>query len=105
MLKTEPIQSLEDIAQILVRRRMVAPAIFFLECFKPVTGIARELYAATEGVQRALFGAELVPVLGDLLSSSERVEELIVILEKASSKASSGDQQMRGVHKQEVSPS
>jgi len=84
MLKTEPIQSLEDVAQILVRRRMVAPAIFFLECFKPLTGVARELYGVTEGVQRALFGSELVPVIGKLLSSSERVEELIVLLETAS---------------------
>ena len=84
MLKTEPIQSLEDIAQLLIRRRMVAPAIFFLECFKPITGIARELYGVTEGVQRALFGAELVPAIRELLSSSERVEELIVLLETAS---------------------
>jgi hypothetical protein len=100
MLKTEPIQSLEDVAQILVRRRMVAPAIFFLECFKPLTGVARELYGVTEGVQRALFGAELVPVIGKLLSSSERVEELIVLLENASGR----DELKRGGAQKEEAP-
>jgi hypothetical protein len=98
MLKTEPIQSLEDVAQILIRRRMVAPAIFFLECFKPLTGVARELYGVTEGVQRALFGAELAPVIGNLLSSSERVEELIVLLENAISR----DELKRGAQKEEA---
>jgi hypothetical protein len=84
MLKTETIQTLEDIAQALAKRRMEAPAIFFLELSKPLAGLARELYSVTCGVQQALFGRELMPVITELLSSNEKIEQLIVRLERSS---------------------
>lgn len=83
MSKSEPIQNLEQLAQILVERKMVAPAIFLLELSKPLVGCARELYGVTEGLQRVLFGAQVLPVLRDLLASSESVERLIVLLEQS----------------------
>jgi len=74
--------NLEDIAQSLRRRRMVEPAIFILELTKPLVGCMRELYGLSEPLQRALFGRDHdVPAIRDLLSSSERVEELIRMLE------------------------
>lgn len=83
MLNSTSIETLEQIAQVLIERRMVAPAIFMLELSKPLVGCARELYGMTEGLQRVLFGSQCVPALKDLLSSVERVEELIVLLEKS----------------------
>jgi hypothetical protein len=82
MSKGEPIQTLEQLAEALIGRRMVAPAIFTLELCKPLIGFAREFYDATEGLQRALFGDKLMPAVREVLSSSERVEELIVLLEQ-----------------------
>lgn len=82
MSKSEPIQTLEHLASALIERRMRAPAIFVLELCKPLVGCARELYDATEGLQYALFGKRLLPAVREVFSSSERVEELIVLLEQ-----------------------
>ena len=82
MSQGEQIQTLEQLAEALVGRRMVAPAIFILELCKPLVGCAREVYDATEGLQRVLFGETLMPAVREVLSSSDRVEELIVLLEQ-----------------------
>jgi len=86
MPKAEPNRivnsSTEQLAQALIERRMVVPAIFLLELSKPLVGCMRELYGMTEGLQRVLFGSEFVPAAKELLSSVERVEELIVLLER-----------------------
>ena len=82
MSKSEPIQTLEQLAEALIERRMRAPAIFVLELCKPLVGCARELYDATEGLMCVLFGHSLMPVIREVLASSERVEELIVLLER-----------------------
>lgn len=83
MFNGTSIQTVEQIAQVLIERRLVAPAIFMLELSKPLVGCARELYGVTEGLQQALFGSQLVPALKELLSSVERIEELIVLLEQS----------------------
>jgi hypothetical protein len=82
MSKSEPIQTLEQLAETLIERRMAAPAIFMLELCKPLVGCARELYDATESLQRVLLGQQLMPAIREVLSSSERVEELIGLLEQ-----------------------
>lgn len=74
--------AIEQLAQALIDRRMVVPAIFLLELSKPLVGCMREFYGMTEGLQRVLFGSELAPATKELLSSVERVEELIVLLER-----------------------
>lgn len=71
----------EDIAESLQRRRLVEPAIFLLELTKPLVGCMRELYGISEPMQRLLFGREYAPVIREILSSSEEVEKLIVLLE------------------------
>ena len=76
---------LEELADALQRRRLVAPAIFFLELTKPLVGCMRELYGVSEPLQRALFGKEIVPSLRELLASSDNVEKLITLLESSPS--------------------
>lgn len=85
MSRREKCESLDQLASLLIERRMVAPAIFMLELSKPLIGCARELYGITEGLQRVLFGSQVMPVLKDLLSSVEQVEALIVLLERGDS--------------------
>ncbi|MFN4895073.1 MAG: hypothetical protein ACK5GN_11400 [Pseudomonadota bacterium] len=77
------ITTIEQLAQVLIDRRMVAPAIFLLELSKPLIGCARELYTMTEGLQSVIFGSRAVPALKQLLSSSDQVEKLIVLLEES----------------------
>jgi hypothetical protein len=70
------------LAKEINRRRCETPAIFFLEMSKPLVGCFRELYHCSIPLQTALCGKELAPVLSEVLSSSETVERLIVILEQ-----------------------
>jgi hypothetical protein len=74
---------LEELAVSIRRRGLVAPAIFFLELTKPLVGCMRELYGASEPLQNILFGAERTHAIRELLESSERVEQLIAILESS----------------------
>jgi hypothetical protein len=78
---SDPSVALEQLAKLIYSRGLTAPAIFTLELLKPLTGCARELYGASEGLLIALFGGAGLPAVRELLSSSERVEELITILE------------------------
>ena len=78
----ESIQTIQQLADALRSRGLALPAIFTLELCKPLTGCLRELYGASEAMQGLIFGRELLPALKHLLASSERVEELITILEK-----------------------
>lgn len=77
----EQLETIEQLAEAVRRRRMVAPAIFMLELCKPFTGCLRELHATTESLQSLLFGRELLPALKTLLLSVENVERLICLLE------------------------
>lgn len=79
---SEPIETIEQLANAVQQKGLVAPAIFTLELLKPLTGCFRELYGVSESLQALLFGRELLPALKALLSSSEEVERLIVLLEK-----------------------
>jgi hypothetical protein len=76
---TDPLQSLAD---AIVRRGLREPAIFMLELCKPLVGFMRELYGIGEPLLRSLVGNERTPQLREVLESSERVEQLIVRLER-----------------------
>ncbi len=65
-----------------MRRGLTVPAVFALELCKPLTGCLRELYGASEVLQEAIFGRQLLPAVKELLVSSERVEEFITLLEQ-----------------------
>jgi hypothetical protein len=77
----EALETIEQLACAVRERGLTAPAIFALELSKPLVGCLRELYNISESIQLLLFGRELVPALQSVLSSSERVEELIRCLE------------------------
>jgi hypothetical protein len=79
---SNPIVTLQQLAQLITDRGLTAPAIFTLELLKPLTGCARELYGIGEGLLMALFGGSGSLAVRELLSSSDRVEELITILER-----------------------
>jgi hypothetical protein len=84
MERDQPIRTLGELAAAIRARGMRVPAVFMLELCKPLTGVARELYACSESIQRVIFGRIPAPVLSEVLSSSERVEELIQLLELTS---------------------
>jgi hypothetical protein len=86
MTMGEPLETIEQLADAVRRRQMVAPAIFMLELCKPFTGCLRELHTTTESLQSLLFGRELLPGLKTLLLSVENIERLICLLERDSSK-------------------
>lgn len=73
--------NLNDIAESLKRRQMIEPAIFLLELAKPLVGCMRELYGISEPLQRLMFGREYAPAVREVLSSSDEMEKLIVLLE------------------------
>jgi hypothetical protein len=79
----EAIETIEQLACAVRRRGLVAPAVFALELSKPLVGCLRELYGVSESIQMLLFGRALVPALQQVLSSAEKVEELIRLLEQS----------------------
>lgn len=80
-MEAVPISPLEELAASIKRRRLVEPAIFFLELSKPLIGCMRELYGISEPLQRTLFGKELLSSVRELLASRDNVETLITMLE------------------------
>lgn len=83
MQHREAIETIEQLACAVRRRGLVAPAVFALELSKPLVGCLRELYGVSESIQMLLFGRELIPALQKVLSSAEKVEELIQLLEQS----------------------
>lgn len=70
------------LADAIVQRGLVAPAIFLLELSKPLTGCMRELcVGAGDGLLRFAVGDRFAPAIREVLSSSENVEALITRLE------------------------
>jgi len=82
MSKPESIQTIDQLAAVIIKRKMTAPAVFLLELSKPISGLAREIYGVTQGLQQVVFGREILPVINQLLSSVEQIEALILLLEK-----------------------
>lgn len=72
---------LRTLVDTITKRRLVEPAIFFLEMGKPLAGCFREVCAVGEPLMQALFGATVSSALKDALNSSERMEDLIQLLE------------------------
>jgi len=79
----EALETIEQLACAVRQRGLAVPAIFALELSKPLVGCLRELYGISESLQVLLFGRELIPALQSVLSSTEKVEELIRYLEES----------------------
>jgi hypothetical protein len=78
-------KQLLDLSHVIARRGLREVSIFFLEMFKPLAGCAHELLIFGEPMAVMLFGREMCEQLKALLSSSERVEALIRLLEDPAS--------------------
>ena len=87
MINADSIATLPELALAIQRRRMSVPAIFVLELCKPLIGPVRELYSISESLQSLIFGGVPAPCLKELLASSAKVEELILLLEKGAADA------------------
>ena len=74
---------LQPLVDAISRRRLIEPAIFFLEMSKPLVGCLRELRSMSEPIAQALLGATLAPALKRALRSSDDTERLIQLLESA----------------------
>jgi hypothetical protein len=69
------------IAAEISRRKLIAPAIFALEMYKPIYGLFREGAVASAPILYPLVGGNLYNALCSLLNSSENIESLILKLE------------------------
>lgn len=90
MTQPQSIETIQQLADAVKGRGVTLPAIFLLELCKPLTGCLRELYGASEGLQELIFGKALLPVLKEVLTSSDRVEELITLLEQREVQGATG---------------
>lgn len=77
----DPAQLISKIAAEISRRRLIAPAIFALEMYKPMYGMFREGAVASAPILYPLVGSNLYNALCSLLNSSENIESLILKLE------------------------
>jgi len=73
--------SLHDIGQKIARRGMAAPAIFFLELYKPLSTLVYSAALFSQPLLGAIFGRELIEQAKELLKSRQNIEALIVELE------------------------
>lgn len=74
--------TLDSIAQQIQKRGLAVPAIFFLELHKPLTGIASSMVTAANPLLRLLFQKENIESVQEILESSERIEDLIITIER-----------------------
>jgi len=72
---------IEKISDEIFRRRMVSPAIFVLEMYKPLYGLMREGANFAAPILMPLLGAKLYRDAFNILQSSSEIEKLIQSLE------------------------
>ncbi len=72
---------LDLVASEIAKRRMLAPAIFVLEMYKPLLGVFRESCTFVSPLLTPLVGSQLVNLFSKILESSHSVESLILRLE------------------------
>ena len=90
-MSTEYKASIQQIAESICARGLASPAIFALELHKPLIGILREIALVSAPLFSAIFGYQYKKAMDEVLESRDRVEELIVCIEKTSGKAGQRD--------------
>lgn len=75
-------QSLTALAEGVHRRRLVAPAIFFLEMYKPLLGVANALVIFSQPLVASLLGSQRIEQTIQLLSARENIEDFVRLLEE-----------------------
>lgn len=71
----------EEIAQRICRLRLEAPAVFWLEMYKPLIGLTHSAALVAEPVLRTLAGSEKIEKLLEFLQERANIEELISCIE------------------------
>lgn len=95
-METDKNIELQPLVDVIARRGMVEPAIFFLEMSKPLIGCLRELYSVSEPILHTFVTSSALPALKVALQSSDDTERLIEMLEQSRMSRDSSVQGERG---------
>ena len=71
-----------QLAKRVVERKLSVPAVFFLELYKPLTGLMGAGIDITAPVLKLLFGSDVTSDVSELLSSRADVEAVIAAIER-----------------------
>lgn len=77
-----PTIELEQIAHSICKRGLAAPAIFFLEAFKPLTTVVHSASMASAPLLQMFLGLGFQRGFSDFLQDRENVEKLICLIEQ-----------------------
>lgn len=80
-------EQLRALARAICRRGLAAPAVFFLELYKPMTGLCLAGATMCAPLCAALVGARRVDRALGLLESREAVERLLMLIEETAKEA------------------
>jgi hypothetical protein len=80
--ETSEDEVLQRVAREVSLRGMEAPAIFFLEMYKPLLGVMQNVSLIGRPVLAMLLGAHSAAALDHVLQSRGNVEKLIALLEQ-----------------------
>ena len=80
-------QIVEAFARAVVRRRLEAPAILFLELHRPLTTLASACVTFSQPTLGALFGFRRMTEWASLLDDRENIEILVRRIEELSNRA------------------
>lgn len=78
---------LEKLANFVVRRKMTAPAILFLESTKPLNFIGSQFLVVLGPLVKVFFDVAEYDQIVRLMEKRDNVEELICTIEKAAAEA------------------
>jgi len=85
-------QELRALADAVCARGLAAPAVFFLELCKPLTTLGHSGMTICWPLCAALCGAKRMSALLSIAESRERVEQLIVMIERAAACGAEDDE-------------
>jgi hypothetical protein len=83
-------RAIEAVAQLVVDRRLEAPAVFFLELHKPLAGLSSQAMLVGAGLLAPLLGLERFNGLQGVLADPRRYEAL---MQRIEAKARAADRQ------------
>lgn len=81
---------LETIARRIYKLGLTAPAIFFLEAFKPLTAVVHSATLVGAPLLQMCLGVAAQRELSEILRDRENIERLITLIEKQTEQKSHG---------------
>jgi len=73
---------IEDLARVVIKRGLAAPAVFLLELYKPLTMLGSSCVTCFAPLINMLWGHQLATQLAEFLQSRENIEALICKIEQ-----------------------